>query len=341
MAPTLPLHGSQSGETHVFIVRVVTSFVITAFHFLLYGLYIPLFRTALILMRKRPPSAARTFHKISLVALFTLASIAVPLSLTFDIYHIAVAYYTDSSPYYRTQIDVQIARYAIIYIMMLIIDSILLFRCFVIFGYRKKKVALGLLIGVVFILNMLGTIFSIWTEIEFRKRIGTPAFAHFVNIPQYLANGFLGLLALINFILTTLLATRIWWLSRRNRALRYERGDESSTRGHIRGLNTIVAILLESGVLYLVMYVIFIVGNLVKNSFDLGSMTIQIGGITPTIIFVRANMNGRSSEPEEEDYHDNSSNAIQSQSNYSSRSVRSLSEVLGTSREDREKRPEL
>ncbi|KAG7096200.1 hypothetical protein E1B28_003650 [Marasmius oreades] len=320
MAPTVTLRGSQNGETHIFIVRVVSSFIITAFHFLLYGLYIPLFRTSLNLMKKRPSSRAQMFHKIALIVLFTLASVAVPLGLTFDIYHVAVAYYSNPNPYYKTQIDIQIARYVIIYVMMLFIDSILIFRCFVIFGYQKNKYALSVLIGLVFIFNMLGMIFSIWTEIEFWRRIGTPAFSHFVNIPQYLANGFLGLLALINFILTTLLATRIWWLLRKNRDIRY-------TKSPMKGLSTIVAILLESGLIYLLMYVVFIIGNLVKNSFDLGSMMIQIGGITPTLIFVRANMNGRSTDPEED--REDGSHRLQTQSNFSSRSGRSFLE--GTS----------
>ncbi|KAG7096197.1 hypothetical protein E1B28_003647 [Marasmius oreades] len=321
MAPTPLLRDSKSGETHVFLVWVVSSFIITAFHFILYGLYIPLFRTSLILMRKRPPSRAQTFHKIALIVLFTLASAAVPLGLAFDIHRAALAFYSDPNPYYRTQIDIQIARYVIIYIMMLFIDSILIFRCFVIFGYRKKKYALAVVIGLVFIFNMLGTVFSIWTEIEFRRR---PAFSHFVNIPQYLANGFLGILALINFVLTTLLATRIWWLLRKNREIQSMRGNEPSS-SYMKGLSTVVAILLESGIIYLVMYVVFIVGNLAKDSFDLGSMMIQIGGITPTLIFVRVNMNGRPSEFEEAD--EDGSHRLQTQSTFTSRSVRSLSEI--------------
>ncbi|KAF9256777.1 hypothetical protein L218DRAFT_1022778 [Marasmius fiardii PR-910] len=95
---------------------------------------------------------------------------------------------------------------------------------------------------------------------------------------------------------------RIWWMSRRNRRLRqaWEKGPAS--------------------VLYLMGLVIFIIGNLAAGDrFDAGSVLIQIGGITPTLLIVRVNAKGRPSEAEEDDF----------QQQITSRSVQSLSEILG------------
>ncbi|KAF9256706.1 hypothetical protein L218DRAFT_1081240 [Marasmius fiardii PR-910] len=333
MAPTSTSHESLSDEWQVFLVRVINSFIITAFHFLLYGLYIPLFHTSIRLLAKRPPSPSRRYHQLSLITLFTLASVAVPLSSMFDVLHIASGFFSNSLPFVILQIDIQICRYVILFIIMLIVDSILIFRCFVIFGYRNKRYTPAIAVVLLVVVNLCGLIFSIWTEIEIRRRVEGDTSTPFHTIPQYIANGFVGLIALVNFTLTTILASRIWWISRKNRELQVLRGRHSADE-RIDRLKTVVAILLESGLLYLIMYIIFIIGNFAKvtDSFDTGSILIQVGGITPTLIFVRAAMN----RPAEQESMTSGMNSQGQQMDYSrSIQIQSFTEIRDDTQRER------
>ncbi|KAF9260476.1 hypothetical protein L218DRAFT_946775 [Marasmius fiardii PR-910] len=151
--------------------------------------------------------------------------------------------------------------YSFHYDVRSIIDLILIFRCFVIFGYGKKRRLYPVLVVAFCILI---------------DRFPEP------TLKQYVANAFLGLSALINFTLTSVLAGRIWWL----------------TRGMPLGrFRAVVTILLESGVLYIIGLAIFMADNLAEGTpYDAGSVLIQIGGITPTLIIVRANPDSSNTE---------------------------------------------
>ncbi|ESK92636.1 hypothetical protein Moror_16054 [Moniliophthora roreri MCA 2997] len=91
----------------------------------------------------------------------------------------------------------------------------------------------------------------------------------------------------VNFILTLLTAGRIWWISREARK---HLGPAIKTK-----YNTIVAIILESGILYpifLITYVVytFVLDPEVQGSipFQLFLVTYQVAGIAPTLIIIWA-----------------------------------------------------
>ncbi|KAG7087019.1 hypothetical protein E1B28_012998 [Marasmius oreades] len=299
MSPTLQLDDSHNAELEVFRGTVLSPLLITAFHFLLYGLYLPLFRASLILLQKRPQSSSRRFHQISLITLFILASIAVPLGLSFDILHVAVAYYTSPERFSRIQIVIQMCRYVILLFMGLTVDSILVFRCFVIFGYRGKRLVAGLVIAFCIIIDVCALSFSLWTEAEFLGTIGKET-SLVPSAPQYVSNIFLALNAFTNFTLTSVLAGRIWWVSRKTRQLQGVWGKNPPDECFTTKLNTLVAILLETGLIYLIGLVVFILGNIGETRYDIGSVLCQVGGIAPTLLIVRVNVNGRPSDPEPE-----------------------------------------
>ncbi|KAG7087020.1 hypothetical protein E1B28_012999 [Marasmius oreades] len=321
MPPTPQLNVLQSAEYKIFRVTVLSPFLVTAFHFFLYGLYVPLFRNALVLLKNQPPSRSRWFHQISLITLFIFSSVAVPLGIAYEILHVAVAYYTSTEMLYRTLIILQICRYIIMLIMGFTIDTILVFRCIVVFGFRRKRSVAALVIGLCIIIDTCALSFSIWTEAAFLGKIGEESFLGF-SIQQYVSNVFLGLNALVNLSLTSTLAGRIWWMARRNRNLR-QAWEKDPANDLSERLNTVVAILLESGLLYIIGLAIFIIGNIAGGHFDTGSVMIQIGGIIPTLIIVRVNAKGRPSEAEE-----SQSDSRHGRSSIFSRSVRSLSEII-------------
>ncbi|EEB95244.1 hypothetical protein MPER_05817, partial [Moniliophthora perniciosa FA553] len=91
----------------------------------------------------------------------------------------------------------------------------------------------------------------------------------------------------VNVILTLLTAGRIWWISREARK---HMGPAIKTK-----YNTIVAIILESGILYPVFLTTNVIyssladpGGHSSASFSFGAVTFQVAGIAPTLITIRA-----------------------------------------------------
>ncbi|KAI3601622.1 hypothetical protein WG66_003057 [Moniliophthora roreri] len=91
----------------------------------------------------------------------------------------------------------------------------------------------------------------------------------------------------VNIILTLLTAGRIWWISREARK---HMGPAIKTK-----YNTIVAIILESGILYPIFLATYVVYTLLLDPdaggsipFQLFIVTYQVAGIAPTLIIIRA-----------------------------------------------------
>ncbi|KAF9257366.1 hypothetical protein L218DRAFT_1006272 [Marasmius fiardii PR-910] len=152
------------------------------------------------------------------------------------------------------------------------------------FGTETKRILCpGSLIALSVLVNVGALVSVIVTATDFRRRTATGLLV--LTIEKYVTNGCIGLSTLINFALTSVLAGRIWWLSRRSRM------------GHNKvseRFGFVWVILLESGLLYLLGLAVYLVGNFAE-AYDAGSVLIQIGGITPTLIVVRANPNSSGS----------------------------------------------
>ncbi|KAK7038784.1 hypothetical protein VNI00_010670 [Paramarasmius palmivorus] len=91
----------------------------------------------------------------------------------------------------------------------------------------------------------------------------------------------------LNFVLTALTAGRIWWISRQARHI-LSRADNQQYRA-------IIAIILESGLIYPVLQIIYIVTLRILDPERIGNIPVdlfpvvyQTAGIAPTLIIVRA-----------------------------------------------------
>ncbi|KAF9259002.1 hypothetical protein L218DRAFT_947923 [Marasmius fiardii PR-910] len=260
MLPTSEPNTLKSVEKQQFQLVIVPSLFEIAVHFMLYGLYIPLFHTSLVLLKKRKPSRSRQFHQISLTMLFVLASVSVPLSLSYDVVRVANGYFHGGVDADLLRISFDLENFSLT---------------------KKLKPPVGALV----ILKNIA-------KIEYLHGVESQPFIPH-NILVYLTNAFVRFDGVINFILTSVLAGRRWWLSRKNSCLGANFGERFNQK-----FNTIVVILLESGVMYLIALVIFCATNVI-SSIRIGSVGIQIGGITPTLIAVHTNAKKRVSEVEE------------------------------------------
>ncbi|KAL0574830.1 hypothetical protein V5O48_007128 [Marasmius crinis-equi] len=155
-------------------------------------------------------------------------------------------------------------------------------RCFVIWGSNRRiSAALAM---VVCIINDVGAAASsIWLSSSQHRTWQSSKVRTFSG----LALGFLGCHALTNLFITSLIIGRILWVSRQTPL---GAGERSTTK---RKFNTIVSIFLESGLLYLLALMIYfacpVITVVTGTKVDSGSIMIQVAGIVPTLIIVRAN----------------------------------------------------
>ncbi|THU88507.1 hypothetical protein K435DRAFT_916994 [Dendrothele bispora CBS 962.96] len=164
-----------------------------------------------------------------------------------------------------------------------IADSILIYRCYIVWGSKKSVIALPVLASIA--TNSLGLV---GVGMRTKGASNTTVEAN-VNL---LLRGidynlkFLYINAAVNFGLTLMIAGRIWWVCRQTRA------SMDSQRGHIIGrkYNAIIATLLECGILYPISLIVqaAIQGNTSELSIPvtLTPAVIQLAGIAPTLILV-------------------------------------------------------
>ncbi|KAF9256085.1 hypothetical protein L218DRAFT_1007830 [Marasmius fiardii PR-910] len=109
------------------------------------------------------------------------------------------------------------------------------------------------------------------------------------NKAAIVANAGLGANGILNITLTVLIAARIWWDSRK---ISRHMGKWST-----KGTNTIISIVLESGILYAVPLMAYVITNYFPDlRVDLNVVLIQVAGIAPTLIVARANARRRESD---------------------------------------------
>ncbi|KAG7098052.1 hypothetical protein E1B28_000026 [Marasmius oreades] len=186
-------------------------------------------------------------------------------------------------PLARLEFVLQITRYLILFFMGFTVDCILIFRCYVIFGYRRRFFFVPLILCIV--IDVGAIISGVWDAVETRK-IG-----HDSDLMDNISNSFLGASALFNFVLTGAIAGKIWSVLRGSLAV------DDWTK---RRFKMVVSIVLESGLLYSLTIAVMIVGDLLDaETFNIASIMTQISGIAPTLMIVRANIS-RGLEDEED-----------------------------------------
>ncbi|KAJ8093958.1 hypothetical protein PM082_009841 [Marasmius tenuissimus] len=259
--------------TRIFRLVFVTPLLVNSVNLFLYAIYIFLFRRALSILKSRNSFPELRFYRIILVLLFALASIGVPISLVDDLISAAEilwAYEGVELPARSRDVvdDLDICRYCILLVMALAADSIMIFRCYVLWGYKKRYVV-GPLVGLILI--------DLTAVITGALSLSGP------RILKVMGNGCLAANGVLNLILASMIAARLLWVSRL-------RGN-SLEKATVRRLNSIVSILLESGFLIVIAMAVDVVGNLlpVEYGFDAGSVLIQVAGIAPTLVVIRTN----------------------------------------------------
>uniref|UniRef100_A0A0W0F5T7 Uncharacterized protein n=1 Tax=Moniliophthora roreri TaxID=221103 RepID=A0A0W0F5T7_MONRR len=159
-------------------------------------------------------------------------------------------------------------------------DSILIYRLYVMWGY-KRRITVVPIIGMILLL-LLGMATTVLSAIGSASpylgplKWGLDLYADDIGRGYDCAN------AIWNLLLTFLLAGRIWWINRKACAI-----PSTVTQQKYK---TIIAVLLESGILYPVALIAHVVAITCWNDpslIDLAPFAIQMAGIAPTLIIFR------------------------------------------------------
>ncbi|KAJ8090879.1 hypothetical protein PM082_024801 [Marasmius tenuissimus] len=279
-----PLRGSERSMRDGFNTMIVGPLLFTSVHLFLYGLYVLLYRIGLLVLRERPRTRERLLHQVSLHVLFLLVTINVPLALAYDLLQIFVKFSIYSGLDVSVGVDraqriLEIFRIVVLFTQSTVTDTVLIFRCYVLWKYRYRRY--------VFIPVMFCAILDV-TVGGASAGIATQLVAPDEKMSmQQVCNTFLALIAFSNIVLTGTIAYRVWTTMR---------ATESALHPDMkRRFSIVIAIVLESGLLYVLTIVFLIsVGTFaIEKPWDIASIMIQISGIAPTLVIVRANTRQR------------------------------------------------
>ncbi|KAJ8075517.1 hypothetical protein PM082_021147 [Marasmius tenuissimus] len=283
----------QLAETYTSVERVIVQPIATvSTMFLIYGMYIIIFGLSInVFWQRRESSASKTYTRW-IIALFVLATIYNAATAWLYIEQSLVAFNAAKtrgyislfkSLYNRLSPSEYAARFGLNTfssgIMSCIFDYLMVHRCYIIWGYNKwilYPFAVVLVIG-----NTIGLVLTATL---------TSAYYHHNIVLYNRSNRILQVVAIISVIysslLTLLTAGRIWWTVR-------QVGQITGSRVYTK-YKTILATILESGLLYsatlLVATLLPLVidpKNLGQGSIDFSVISTQMSGIAPTLIVVR------------------------------------------------------
>ncbi|KIK57250.1 hypothetical protein GYMLUDRAFT_247208 [Collybiopsis luxurians FD-317 M1] len=299
---------------------VINPFIVIFISVLLYGVHLTLFINAIYLLtRKQRVQAHRYFHIVTLVALFLFATAAIIVDIigsagaiivTFELFDGTITTVEQSN---GSILLLNILEEVILLMYSLaniVADAILLFRLYAVWGRRRSVLVVPVI--VVILNNILAIIDTairlrvnvmvdgpeknqsmsdsdmFWAE---NATVMTFTFMIVNLVVNTLVTGLigespniLGSLHFIHILLAFLEAGRIWWISRNINALY---GRKGSQRKYAR----VVAIILESGVLYPVsILVALVITQRIPTSPNLFAILAEVVAIAPTLIIVRVAM---------------------------------------------------
>ncbi|KAG7086036.1 hypothetical protein E1B28_003557 [Marasmius oreades] len=260
--------------------------------FLLYGFYIAIFALSLrvLLRRNNPISRIYLALVITLFVLATLANICEATGLIQQA--VLLLSVLKSKDYFRLirylQHDAGKTALSVILnltnvVMNVIADFMLIHRCYSIWGSNELMLySLGL---IAFVINgtILGSLIAAsvgYNDTSVLSNVLLFEKANKINTGSWLA------VAAFNLLLTLLMAGRIWWITREIR--------EVMGKPIVKRYHKLVAVILESGILYSTALLTSIAVNLALDPddhgylpIDLSVITYQMSGIAPTLIIVR------------------------------------------------------
>ncbi|KAF9258914.1 hypothetical protein L218DRAFT_705626 [Marasmius fiardii PR-910] len=260
-----------------------------------YGVYIIVFGLSIHVLTHRRDSPAPKLYFWCTVSLFALNTIFIGFTamgytrqaiIEFQVVETKNWDRYVSYAYSDTVATVWVAVSSVITILMNVMaDCMLIHRCHIIWDSRKS--VLYPLVVVSFIINatLVGSIIPTVVGLN-----NTEIHAELFQKANQVNNGTLIAAAAFNFLLTLLTAGRISWISREVRKVM---GRSTNSR-----YNTIVAIIIESGLLYSISLLAAIIFQLTfdpdssaKLPIDLSVLSTQLSGLAPTMIIVRVAYN--------------------------------------------------
>ncbi|ESK94360.1 hypothetical protein Moror_8170 [Moniliophthora roreri MCA 2997] len=277
-------------ESHLTVSSVLVGpAIVTGLQFLLYGIYLMLFLSCLSVLKRQGLTRASHFHLISLSSLFGLASVSVVLEtarILWDAtYYFSIMTHNEelmkqlmSQAGKRIQYGFN-GTVAVLYLIgNIIADMILIFRCYIIWGHRKP-IVIGPIVACT-LSNLLGTACTI--IIIVKGSATQDAGMGWFQLSHLMMGIYMILNLFITMILISLVAGRIYWISRRSS------GVASATSR--KRYNTVAAIILESGLIYPLVLIPNVAFNTAEAlvGWDLTPLLIQAAGIAPTLIIVRS-----------------------------------------------------
>ncbi|KAF9004586.1 hypothetical protein BDQ17DRAFT_400353 [Cyathus striatus] len=249
--PLLTLADSDSDVSYSSLYQYTAAIL---FETLLFGIYTALFIVCVRIL----VSHKRTTQKVMLacaIAMYLLAAIDITLAISYLYrYVLRQLEIPDDNIHFK---------YLIYITSNIIADSLVIYRCYTVWGNSKRIIIVPCLMliggsacGYTFI-GLSGQ------EYRFRK----------------LLNAFRIITVCLNVVVTTLMATRIWWIGHKARAI--------LGPGMSKKYNTAVAILVESGFIYSA-YVLVDVS--LNDFYPLDAGLAQVVGMVPTLIIVQVGL---------------------------------------------------
>ncbi|KAF5366800.1 hypothetical protein D9758_006527 [Tetrapyrgos nigripes] len=257
----------------------------------LFGGYAILFAICMYIIRCKRGTVKRA-HQVAIVSLFAFATLAIIfggiedamlIGFFSDIVDPALIVSEDLYSRFSLWPISQTIAFGIYTLANALADFILIYRCYKIWGFKKRVIAFPVLISVVN--NGLALVRTIILAINTRPFI----LEHLIAISPgldvlelTLRNSFLAVNLLTNLLIPFMIAGRIWWIGR-------QASKFIGTQKHSLTRRS-VAICLESGMMYPLVLIPTL--GIYFSSFrffegDMIPMLTQIVGIAPTFIIVR------------------------------------------------------
>ncbi|KAF7335160.1 hypothetical protein MSAN_02349100 [Mycena sanguinolenta] len=155
----------------------------------------------------------------------------------------------------------------------LIADGIFIYRCYCMWGYRKRIIAVPIVLLIASGCSGYASVIA----------CGLDGLSQFISITRIFALAVV-FSVLTNVMLMGLTAGRVWWIARGARMI--------MGPAVVKQYRTVIAMILESGALYVAPSIIYLILVAVRPvpSQVIFAMLAQIVGIAPTIIVVRVGM---------------------------------------------------
>jgi hypothetical protein len=255
--PTDPDSDGPTGDLAAGYYSVNKYSAAALFEVFLYGVYSTLFAICLRVLLRNKKTTQKLLLACALV-MFALATIDVVLELSFLFWFVVKG---------KNIPEANLHFKSLIYITSNVIaDSLVIYRCHSVWNNSKRIIVLPaflLLAG-----SACGYAYIGLSDEEYRFR--------------QLLNAFLFTTVTLNLLVTILMASRIWWIARKARTI--------LGPGLAKKYHTLIAIVIESGVIYS----IYVVLDVVFPGLILDAGLAQVVGIVPTLIIVQIGL-GRDS----------------------------------------------